>query len=195
MKRLIISLALLSVFVAGCGNFPLQPNNQKAYLNPAETLGWPSILTIYDDQIKVDAQSQVWNYSNNPMTFSFSSPVSPHSGQYCLEMDFNSGAWNSVVLVNASVTNPVPVDLSSGKYTRCVFWARASQNSVSAKFEAGYYPGVNTVAAVTPTLSTAWQEVTVPLNTSFLSNMTAYFEADYPSPVCTIYVDDISYQQ
>jgi hypothetical protein len=169
------------ITAAYVGNYGASSNTLNQSVNPPSTTGTAqSNLTLYADSLANGFQNWSWATVNlqtlNPP---------PHSGVYSIgvtdggnyqALAFNHGAFN---------TSP---------YTSLTFWIKGETGGQNVQVW-GLLDGANPLAYPLPTLSSGWQQITIPLASLGVANKANctgfWIQGSTGAAQPTFYVDDI----
>jgi alpha-L-arabinofuranosidase len=162
------------------GNYPASTNTFVQIVSPPSTTGTAQTnLSIYTDNTVNGFQNSSWATVNletlNP---------APHSGEYCVSV---SDAGNQAL----SIQGP---DYNSSLYTSLNFWINGGTGGQSVQVWGTLDNNAQTPYAL-PTLTSGWQQITIPLATLGVANKSNFdgiwIQGTTGSAQPTFYVDDV----
>ncbi len=215
MKSLKQLLILGFIALAGLGGCSPKASDGVILSKPAATNIFTNPWVLFHDGLKTGegvltfwGNGSVQNQPNSPVqTISFMDTTVPaYDGTYSLSYtttNWYDWTYAGMILINTPDYTTYNAangwNLSSGGFTKCVFWARANVAGGSAEFEASNSSCGNPCLANTFALTTTWTEHTLTFSNN--TNVAGLFQISLtntgvPQHILpyTIYVDDITYE-
>jgi hypothetical protein len=207
--RKLIALALLALGSTACNGNILGYDQRQLLSEPSKAYtGIPSTWYLYQEGMNFGDWLKGLDFygggtfAGTPV-IELASGNAPYSGTQCLHFGIGAqsgGWWCGMILLQGSgfaASNGAPgVDLSAANFTKCVFMARVATGSSAVNFQA-FNDGANSINA---TVTTAWQQFTVPLNNPVnIATMRQFFVIGLSSGMGTttpfdLYIDDLRYE-
>jgi hypothetical protein len=215
-KAIVIAMALILPFLAGCEKSPT-----NRLLNPdgdGRASGWTGSWMLFDDELHTDGNNvEGWLFTwGSNFNVDFNCTDNPYKGKKCIKMDWNGGvlsyfyegtikAVTNFAGFSFTTRDNLPIDLTGAHYRHLTFYARKEYmgSNVELRVEdpLGNKDSANSIDYWQGTLTDTWQKYTIDIadTLSHVEKFAAFSlkiaNSDISCVGAIVYIDNIELTQ